>query len=80
MPDHPKVHRLAEALRVHVTAALGMVTALWARTMRHAPNGDVTDVSETTLRLWCPCGVERVYARVGDGWLPLEAQEPPAAP
>lgn len=31
-----------------------------------------------TLRLWCPCGVERVYARVGDGWLPLESQEPAA--
>jgi len=75
MPDHPKVHRLAEALRVHVTAALGMVTALWARTMRHAPNGDVTDVSETTLRLWCLHPRATWAAFVDAGFVDVEIRE-----
>jgi len=51
-PDHPKVHALAEAMRCHEITALGALQALWCRAMRHCPGGDVTDVSDRTLRVW----------------------------
>lgn len=50
--DHPKVHALAEALRCHEIAAFGAIVALRCRAMRHCPSGDVSAISERTLKLW----------------------------
>lgn len=50
--DHPKIHKLAEELRCHEIAAFGAAIALHCRTMRHCPSGDVSTVTERTLKVW----------------------------
>lgn len=41
LPDHPKLHALADALDVPATVALGHVVTLWLWCARYAPDGQI---------------------------------------
>ncbi len=51
-PDHPKIHALATALNCHEVAAVGAAQTLWCRVMRHCPSGDVSAITDRTLKVW----------------------------
>ena len=59
LPDHHKVHDLAARLKCHEITALGAIGALWARAMKFRPDGNLTGITDRTLRLWI-LGLPRV--------------------
>lgn len=50
--DDPKMQKVAEALRVRLPEAVGLVVATLCQLPNHARDGDVTEIPDATLEKW----------------------------
>ena len=53
LSDHPKVYRLAEALKIEQYAAVGLVVCLWIWTVTYAPDGDLARFPDAAIARAC---------------------------
>lgn len=49
LPSHPKLGRLAAALKVPEYTAIGIITSIWLWAKNHRPDGNLSDVDPTDL-------------------------------
>ncbi|MBK7907551.1 MAG: hypothetical protein IPJ78_13455 [Gemmatimonadetes bacterium] len=59
VPDEPKVIGLADTLTIEPELALGHVIATWCRIGEHAPDGDLSAISDLVLERWAGWRGER---------------------
>ena len=69
LPGHPKVVRLSEILGCDVIKGLGIVTAFLCAVRRHAPDGDVSKISNTTIAHWTMSKKGIADALIESGWI-----------
>lgn len=55
LPNHPKLLRLANELKVWPSTATGLLVCLWSWTMRYREDGDLSDLADPELVLAAGC-------------------------